>query len=179
MKTQELKVIDRTAGDADTVSGTVIIHDTVGGEPSIIAYNADIEFALEEIAGTLPEGYEYLPEECANAWKTRADWLTMEGLKDALGVRIEHFEDFLKETDWIYPDDLMNKNTEQEEPHRLEEILKSDIAANNKAGIMGLFVGLHEAGKQEDIEYLVSLHPENEMVSKIARAVFNYEPDHT
>lgn len=115
MKTQEFNVIDKTDGDADQVSGTVIIHDTVGGEPSIITYDWEIAEALETIAGTLPEGYEYLPEECANAWKIRADWVTLEGLKDALGVRIEHFEDFLKEAEWTYPNDLMNENPEQEQ----------------------------------------------------------------
>ena len=116
MKTQELKVIDRTAGDADTVSGTVIIHDTVGGEPSIITYEGDIAEAIETIAGPLPEGYENLYEECATAWTTPITaWGTMEGLKDSLEVRIEYFEDFLKEeSDWIYPDDL-NETPEQEQ----------------------------------------------------------------
>lgn len=112
MKNQELKVIDKTAGDANQVTGTVIIHDSVGNHPSIIAYGADIEFALEDLVGPLPEGYENLYEECAIAWKTRADWVTMEGLKDSLGVRIEHFEDFLKEEqDWIYPDDVHTERT--------------------------------------------------------------------
>ena len=117
MKTQEFNVIDKTDGDADTVSGTVIIHDTVGGEPSIIAYEGDIAEAIETIAGPLPEGYENLPAECATAWTTPITaWGKMEGLKDSLEVRIEYFEDFLKEEpDWIYPDNVMKENPEQEE----------------------------------------------------------------
>ena len=116
MKTQEFKIIDRTAGDANKVTGTVIIHDTVGGEPSIITYEEEIAEAIETIAGPLPEGYENLPAECATAWTTPIHRLgDMEGFKDSLEVRIEYFEDFLKETDWIYPNDLMDENPEQEE----------------------------------------------------------------
>ena len=110
MSVRGFEVIDRTAGDADTVIGTVIIHDTVGGEPSIITYEDDIAEAIETIAGPLPEGYENLPAECATAWTTPIHRLgDMEGLKDALGVRIEYFEDFLKEAEWTYPNDLMNE----------------------------------------------------------------------
>ena len=118
MKTQEFNVIDKTDGDADTVSGTVIIHDTVGGEPSIITYEEEIAEALETIAGPLPEGYENLPAECATAWTTPIHRLgDMEGFKDALGVRIEYFEDFLKEHygEWNYPDDVLHENPEQEQ----------------------------------------------------------------
>lgn len=116
MKTQEFNVIDKTDGDADTVSRTVIIHDTVGGEPSIITYEDEIAEALETIAGPLPEGYENLPAECATAWTTPITaWGKREGFKDSLGVRIEYFEDFLKESDWIYPDDLLKQDQEEEE----------------------------------------------------------------
>lgn len=116
MKAQELRVIDKTAGDANQVTGTVIIHDTVGGEPSIITYEDDIAEAIETIAGPLPEGYENLPAECATAWTTPITaWGKREGFKDALGVRIEYFEDFLKEAEWTYPNDFMNENPEQEQ----------------------------------------------------------------
>lgn len=122
MKTQEFKIIDRTDGDADTVSRTVIIHDTVGGEPSIITYEDEIAEAIETIAGPLPEGYENLPAECATAWTTPITaWGKREGLKDALGVRIEYFEDFLKEAEWTYPNDLMNETPEQEQEQEQEE----------------------------------------------------------
>ena len=119
---KDIQVIDKTAGDADTVSGTVIIHDTVGGEPSIIAYEGDIAEAIETIAGPLPEGYENLPAECATAWTTPITaWGKREGFKDSLGVRIEYFEDFLKEQDWVYPDDLMTENPEQEQEQEEED----------------------------------------------------------
>ena len=111
MSVRGFEVIDRTDGDADTVIGTVIIHDTVGGEPSIITYEDDIAEAIETIAEPLPEGYENLPEECATAWTTPITaWGKREGFRDALGVRIEYFEDFLKESEWTYPNDLMNEN---------------------------------------------------------------------
>ena len=123
MNTQELQVIDTTDGDADTWSDTVIIHDTVSGQPSIISYDWDIAEALEELAGPLPEEYKYLPEEYENAWVCENDQGVLDGFASALGARIEDFKEFLKENSgvwtapggrivkdeptWVYPDNVM------------------------------------------------------------------------
>ena len=125
MKTQEFNVIDKTDGDADTTWGTVIIHDTVSGEPSVIVYREEIAEALETIAGPLPEDYERLPEEFAAAWRSGDPFGELSGLEAALGVSIEPFEDFLREhsgvwtapggrvvrdePDWVYPDDVLHE----------------------------------------------------------------------
>ena len=148
MNTQKFKIIDRTDGDADTVSGTVIIHDTVGGEPSIIAYEGDIAEAIETIAGPLPEGYENLPAECATAWVRGNDQGKIDGYEAALGARIELFEDFLKENsgvwtapggrvvrdepDWVYPDDLMTETPEQEQAQEEEETTMEMMKITNE-----------------------------------------------
>lgn len=128
MSTQEIKVIDHTDGDADEVYGTVIIHDTISGEPSIISYDWKIAETLREMAGPLPEEYKHLPEEYENAWKTGIDQWTLSGYEGALGAHIEDFGDFLKEhsgvwvapggrivkdePDWTYPDDVLTGTTE-------------------------------------------------------------------
>lgn len=102
--TQELHeingVIDWTAGDADYITEVVIIHDTVGGHPSIISYDDTIAEALEEIAGPLPEEYEHLPEEYAGAYAWGNEDLS--GYEAALGSRIELFADFLWEHSGIW-----------------------------------------------------------------------------
>lgn len=128
MSVRGFEVIDRTSGDADTVHGTVLIHDLVGGHPSIISYRWDIAEALEELSGPLPEDYERLPKELETAWISGNTFGDLSELEAALGVRIEHFEDFLQEKSgtwiapggrivqdeptWIYPDDVINETPE-------------------------------------------------------------------
>lgn len=69
-----------------------------------------------------------------------------------------------------------------DEPHPLEERLKALSDDNDKSGIMGMFVGLYESGRQKEIEYLLSRHLFNEKettnaVENIAKAVLTYKPD--
>ena len=114
MNTQELQVIDRTYGYADKRPGTVIVHDEVYGQPSIISYVWELAGILKELAGELPEEYKLSPEEYARAWVRGSDQEELDAFVAALGLRIEHFEDFLKEHsgEWIYPDDAMSETPE-------------------------------------------------------------------
>lgn len=120
MSVRGFEVIDRTDGDADTVHGTVLIHDLVGSSPSIIAYSWGIAEALEELSGPLPYDYGRLPEELEAAWRSGNPFGELSELEAALGVSIVHFEDFLEEKsgmwttidgriiegepEWTYPD---------------------------------------------------------------------------
>lgn len=128
MKTQELQVIDRTNGDAHIVTETAIIHDLVEGKPSIISYDGDIQSTLEEMVGPLPEDHSHLPEEYAYFWNwCNDDKGTIDGFEKALGIRIEYFEDFLrenseewtdngievKEPNWRYPEDCISETTKK------------------------------------------------------------------
>lgn len=117
MKNQP-QVIDTTVGDADNAPGTVIIHDEVYGQPSMISYVWDLSDALKELSGEsvgeLEEEYKHLPEEYARAWVKGYDQGELDVFDDALGLRIEHFDDFLKEHsgEWNYPDDVINDTLE-------------------------------------------------------------------
>lgn len=120
MSVRGFEVIDRTQGDADTVHGTVLIHDLVSDHPSIISYSWDIAEALEELSGPLPDDYERLPKELEAAWRSGNVFGDLSELEAALGVSIENFEDFLEEKsrtwttingriiegepEWTYPD---------------------------------------------------------------------------
>ena len=114
MNTQELEVIDRTDGRAATTPGTVIIHDEVYGHPSIISYIWDLVDALKEMSGALegalPVSLQHLPEEYATIWVRGYGHWKLDSISDALELRVEHFEDFLKEHsgEWNYPDDVMS-----------------------------------------------------------------------
>lgn len=94
MKNQELK---RTDMFFDTLQNLIIIHDVIGGNPSIITYEWDIEEALKQITGTLPEEYETVPGEYAKAWSAGAGGWILEEYEEALGVRTEPFEEFISE----------------------------------------------------------------------------------
>lgn len=118
MLNPDFEVTDRTTGDADRVQGTVIIHDVVSNNPSMISYKWEIAEALEELSGPLPDDYEHLPEECQDAWTRGNDLGEMDGLEAALGVRIENFEDFLADHsgEWDYPEnvDKIDRQTDRQ-----------------------------------------------------------------
>lgn len=125
MTVQQFTVIDRTDGDADKVSGTVLIHDLVGNSPSIIAYDFEIAEIIEELSGPLPDDYEHLPQDLETAWISGNDLGELSGLEAAMGVSIVLFEDFLEEKsgkgvtidgrviqdepEWEYPDYVMDE----------------------------------------------------------------------
>lgn len=125
MTVRGFEVIDRTDGDADTVHGTVLIHNLVGDHPSIIAYSWGIAEALEELSGTLPDDYERLPKELEAAWRSGNPFGELSEFEAALGVSIEPFKDFLEEKsvtwttldgriiedepEWTYPEYVMDE----------------------------------------------------------------------
>lgn len=125
MSVRGFEVIDRTQGDADTVHGTVLIHDLVSDHPSMITYSWGIAEALEELSGPLPDDYKRLPEELESAWRSGNPFGDLSELEAALGVSIVHFEDFLEEKsgtwvtldgriiegepEWSYPEYVMDE----------------------------------------------------------------------
>lgn len=133
MLNPDFEVTDRTTGDADKVQGTVIIHDVVSNNPSMISYDWEIAEALEELSGPLPDDYEHLPEECQDAWTRGTDFGEMDGLEAALGVSIEHFEDFLAEHsgEWDYPDDVDKTDRQKTDRQTGEEDMTIPMIDNS------------------------------------------------
>lgn len=94
MKIPYLNIIDKTHGDADTVPGTVIIHDINGDHPSMIVYTHQVADTLKTRAENHPdERYKDFHNEIQKAIDYRKPWL--EPFADELGVKVEPFEDFL------------------------------------------------------------------------------------
>lgn len=95
MKIPYLNLIDRTYGDADTTPGTIIIHDISGESPSIIVYQHQVSDALKTRAENHPDkNYRDFHEEIQKALDYRQPWV--KSFADALGVKVEPFEEFLK-----------------------------------------------------------------------------------
>lgn len=70
----------------------------------------------------------------------------------------------------------------EDQPHPLEERLKALSDDGNKAGIMGMFVGLYESGRQDEIDYILSRQlftseEKAKAVEKIAAAVMKVLPE--
>lgn len=101
MKNKELKVYDETVLDEfqDHESYKVIIHDLVGGQPSVVEYDFNLVANSKDLENIIQNnGIEYYEEDIKEYIVSFVLRLDVTDYEEEIGIHIERYTDYLKRT---------------------------------------------------------------------------------